>query len=72
MRYLEMRIGELAGPAVIGRPSNDRKFDRDQTFDLASIDPATLHNFRQMAKRPEVVEQVIVESSDESPSRSWR
>ena len=66
MRYLEMRIGELAGPAVMGRNQHDgRGFHNDET--LSSIHPATLHGFRKMAAHPEVVEQVIADSTQQSP-----
>lgn len=64
MRYLEMRIGELAGPAVMGRPSNERKLHSDVTFDLHHTH---LNQFRKMAAHPDVVEQVIAESTQQSP-----
>ena len=63
MRYLEMRIGELAGHAVIGRPSNDGKLPHAVT----NLHHARLHEFRQMAQHPDVVEQVIAESSQGPP-----
>lgn len=63
MRYLEMRIGELAGPAVIGRPSSDGNVPHVEH----NLHRTRLHEFRQMAQHPDVVEQVIVESSQESP-----
>ena len=66
MRYLEMRIGELAGPAMNG---GDRKSDQLPRA-VTDLHHARLHEFRQMAKRPDVVEQVIVESSQESPPGS--
>lgn len=65
MRYLEMRIGELAGPAVMGRPTNgEGKLPSSVTNDLHH---GRLHEFRQMAAHPEVVEQVIADSTQQSP-----
>lgn len=64
MRYLEMRIGELAGPAQMGRNQHDQDggFHNGET-----LHPATLHNFRKMAQYADVVEQVISESTQQSP-----
>ncbi len=64
MRYLEMRIGELAGPAAMGRPTGDGKLPSLVTNDLHH---GRLHDFRKMAAHPDVVEQVIAESSQQSP-----
>lgn len=64
MLYLEMRIGELAGEAKVGRPSADGNLPHAVNNDLHH---ARLHEFRQMAAHPEVVEQVIADSTQQSP-----
>lgn len=63
MRYLEMRIGELAGPA---QPSNQYT-DTAVPSLVQHAGRNRLHDFRKMAAHPEVVEQVIAESSQQSP-----
>jgi hypothetical protein len=66
MRYLEVRIGELLGPAQVGRPSGN--LTHALNIDL---NHARVHEFRQMAAHPDVVDRVIEESSESSPpSRS--
>lgn len=63
LRRIELRIGELVGPAQHG---GDRKTDQ---FASAQIDlaPRRIHEFRKMAANPDVVEQVIAESTDAAP-----
>lgn len=58
LRRLEMRVGELLGEAKTGRPNLPREVD---------IADNRVHEFRQMAAHPEIVEQVIAESTDTDP-----
>lgn len=62
MLHLEVRIGELAGPAQLGRPSGN-------VPDAVHIDlhRNRLYEFRQMAAHPEIVDRVIEESTEASP-----
>lgn len=66
MRYLEVRIGELLGPAEWG---GDRKSDQvsNGKVDPLGLHPLAVHKFRQMAAHPEVVDRVIEESTESSP-----
>lgn len=62
MRRLEVRIGQLLGPPTPngkgpGSVATDPEISRHQR-----------QEFRQMAEHPEVVEQVIAESTDEKPA----
>jgi hypothetical protein len=61
MRHLDVRIGELLGPAEHGGARTAGQVGRDQ------LEPRERHDFRKMAAHPDVVEQVIEESSDASP-----
>lgn len=60
MRRLEVRIGELLGPADNRGPAT---LGRD-----LGLGPDERHDFREMASHPEVVEAVIAESTDEEPA----
>jgi hypothetical protein len=62
MRRLEVRIGQLLGPAEKGRPSNGN-VPREQR-----LPGNRRHDFRQMAEHEDVVEEVIADSTDENPA----
>lgn len=64
MRRLEVRIGELLGPAQNGGDRRSDQFHRDET----EISGPIRTQFRAMAANPDAVEQVIAESSDEEPA----
>lgn len=64
MRRLEARVGELLRPEP-GKRTDLQPLDRDQEVD---IDPATKSDFRKMAAHPEIVEEVIAQSTDEDPA----
>jgi hypothetical protein len=53
MRYLEVRIGELLGPAQLGGDRRSDQFAHSQT----DLEPRRLYEFRQMAAHPEVVDR---------------
>jgi hypothetical protein len=60
MRRLEVRIGELLGPATVGAHSSateGARLTKDERFE-----------FRQMAAHPVVVEEVIATSTDQRPA----
>lgn len=63
-RRLEVRIGQVLGPAQNG---GDRKSDQFR-HDGTDLDRHQRSEFRQMAEHPEVVEQVIATSTDEAPA----
>jgi hypothetical protein len=62
MRRLEVRIGQLLGPAEKGRPSNGN-VPREER-----LPGNRRHDFRQMAEHEDVVEEVIADSTDEDPA----
>jgi hypothetical protein len=62
MRRLEVRIGQLLGPAEKGRPSNGN-VPREE-----HLPGNRRHDFRQMAEHEDVVEDVIADSTDEDPA----
>lgn len=60
LRRLEVRIGQLLGPAEVGSHSSATEgpgLTKDQR-----------HEFRQMAEHPDIVEQTIAASSDDKPA----
>lgn len=61
LRRLEVRVGQLLGPASQTWPGNGS----DATEALPSADAR--HDLRDMAEHAEIVEQVIAESTDDSP-----
>lgn len=66
IRRLEVRIGQLLGPTTNGErhdlePSSAKEGS-------ASLNKNQRREFRQMAEHPEVVEDVIKESTDEKPA----
>jgi hypothetical protein len=63
MRRLEVRIGQLLGPASRG---GDRKSDQVNRDEL-DLSPQERNSFRKMAEHPEIVDAVIAESSDDEP-----
>lgn len=68
IRRLEVRIGQLLGPAHRGG-DNGNQYTGGKSG--ATESPLTRHqrtDFRQMAEHPEVVEEVIAESTDEKPA----
>lgn len=60
MRRIEVRIGDLLGPAQVGAHSSATE-GQDLTRDQRS-------EFRQMAAHPEIVEDEIARSTDEAPA----
>ena len=67
-RRLEARIGQLLGPAKVGRPTAEETSS-------AIEDPLTKDErsqFRKMADHPELVDAVIDDSDDESPASRRR
>lgn len=63
MRRIEVRLGELSGPAEHG---GDRKSDQ-VPHEVLDLPKNRTHEFRKMAANPEVVEEVIAESTEQSP-----
>ena len=61
-RRLEARVGELLGPAKVGRPA---AAETSQACDIPKDDAS---RFRKMAAHPEVVEEIIAQSTDEEPA----
>lgn len=66
MRRLEMRIGELLGPAERGGDRRSDQVDRDLLDD--GLTRYERRDFRDMAEHRDEVEQIIDESSDEHPA----
>lgn len=64
MRTLEVRIGTLLGPAPTPQETGARK---GAPASAPSIHRNQANDFRQMAANPDVVEEVIVESTDAKP-----
>lgn len=64
MIQIEVRIGELLGPAVNG---GDRRSDQ-LPREVTDLPPNRAHEFRKMAAHPDVVEQVIAESTEKAPA----
>jgi hypothetical protein len=62
MRHLEARIGDLLGPAEHG---GDRRESKSTVTDLSKDQRS---DFRLMAKHPDIVEEVIANSTDEEPA----
>lgn len=61
MRRLEVRVGELLGPAPApGRPNKETSVTTDISRDARS-------EFRKMAANADVVEEVIANSTDDEP-----
>jgi hypothetical protein len=63
LRRLEVRVGVLLGPAQHGGDRKSDQVHRDE-LDLRSQNRS---HFRAMAEHPEVVEQVIAQSTDADP-----
>ena len=63
-RRLEVRIGQLLGPATVGAHSS-----ASEGADLSANERS---NVRKMADHPEIVEAVIDESDDETPASRRR
>lgn len=65
MRRLEVRIGELLGPAErTGRPASGEVSPASET----SLTPNERRDFRDMAEHADEVEAAIAESTDEKPA----
>lgn len=62
LRRLEMRVGVLLGPA-----KRDHDRSPGSTSVVTDIERQARHDFRTLAEHPEIVAQVIAESSDASP-----
>lgn len=65
MRRLEVRIGQLLGPARMGGVNGHNK--EEVTREGTHLVPNQRMEFRAMADNPEVVEEVIAESTDQAP-----
>lgn len=64
MRRLEVRIGQLLGPT-----SNGKRHDLEPSLAKeGSLNKNQRREFRQMAEHPEVIEEVIAESTDDKPA----
>ena len=63
-RRLEVRIGQVLGPPQQGRRVDLEPLPRAEEV---PVPPTQRHEFRQMAAHPDVVEQVIAESTDDNP-----
>lgn len=63
-RRVEVRIGELLGPAEHGGDRHGEQVPRDEL----AIPANRRTEFRQMAEHPEVVEDEIAKSTDEAPA----
>lgn len=68
LRRLEVRIGELLGPADVGGDRKSDRFTRGVTDSPGALTANQRSEFRKMADRPDVVEQVIEESDDDNPA----
>lgn len=66
-RRLEVRIGQLLGPASNGGDRKSDQFDRGRT-DRDDLTKDQRSAFRQMAADPETVEDVIATSTDDEPA----
>lgn len=64
-RRLEVRVGELLGPTTPGA-----RTDREPSIAIegSSLTKDERHAFRAMAEHPDVVEDVIADSTDEQPA----
>jgi hypothetical protein len=65
VRRIEQRIGEVKGVAQNGGDRRSDQFGHDQTEILT---PRQLHDFRQMAAHPDIVEAEIAKGTDERPT----
>ena len=63
-RHLEVRIGELLGPAERGGDRKSDQFTRE-VIDLSANERS---QFRAMAEHPNIVEDVIAESTNDAPA----
>lgn len=61
MRRLEVRIGQLLGPAQMGRPTEESVVATELSHHERS-------DFRNMAEHADTVEEVIANSTDENPA----
>lgn len=68
MRRLEVRIGELLGPAQVGGGNHGNQHDPRPSVATKGLSPDQRHDFREMAANPEVVEKVIEDSTDDEPA----
>jgi hypothetical protein len=66
VRRIEVRVGEVRGEAVNGGDRRSDQFGCDQTDNTLS--PRELHDFRQMAAHPDIVEAEITKGTDERPT----
>ena len=72
IRRLEVRMGELMGPAMRGGDhGNQHSGGKSSATDLP-LSPNERTEFRKMAENTDVVEAVIAASSDTSPPPSSR
>lgn len=65
-RYLEVRIGTLLGPVPTPQESGSRK--GSLANEPSNLTPNERSQFRAMAEHPEIVEEVIAESTDDAPA----
>lgn len=64
-RRLEVRIGVLIGPAG---SANQHTAEPLSTDNGTGLSRRQRHDFRKMAEHPDVVDQVVAESTDEAPA----
>ncbi|MGI8631611.1 MAG: hypothetical protein ACR2NA_03570 [Solirubrobacterales bacterium] len=65
MRRLEARIGELIPPPAPGRRTDLQPVERDREVALGKDERS---DFRRMAENPDIVEEVIANSTDKAPA----
>lgn len=66
MRRIEVRLGELSGPAEHGGDRRSDQVSRERLDrDLPRND---LYKFRKMAAHPDIVDQIIDESTEQAPA----
>lgn len=63
VRRIEVRVGEVLGAAVEGRPSTESSV----ATEVSVLTKDERHDFRQMAAHPDIVEAEIAKSTDEKP-----
>jgi hypothetical protein len=65
VRRIDKRAGEVLGKATQGQRFDLSTLDNDPKF---KIDPKEKYQLRLMAQHPDIVEQVIAESTDQRPA----
>lgn len=68
IRRLEVRIGELLGPAEPGGGDHGNQHSPRPSVATDGLTPDQRSDFRKLAANPDVVDDVINESTDEAPA----